>query len=101
MTINPRQVLKRLQEYKCDPESLLVQAETVYNMCLVEGILTEKVAGKDKIELLERLPAVAVQAINTKLAVVKWLVEQAEKEADISVSEPLTINVVYSEPKVK
>lgn len=84
--------LKKLKTYEATPEQLLAQAEEVYQLCLITGIETDKVAGKEFVTLIERTPGVAVQAINTKLAIVKFCEDQLEKQGNID-GTPLDINI--------
>jgi hypothetical protein len=91
-------ILQRLNEFNADPVSLLVEANEVYKATMQDGYINQKVAGRDMIELLERVPAVAVQAINLKLQVVKWLVEQADKEV-VATDDGYTLTIVCKEPK--
>ena len=86
------EALKKLKTFEATPTQLLAQAEEVYQLCLITGIETDKVAGKEFVTLLERTPAVAVQAINTKLAIVKFCEEQLEKHGNND-GNPLDINI--------
>jgi len=93
-------LLDKLGTFRSDIEDILNQAEAVYQACQVDGYLTQKVAGKDAIDLLERLPSVAIQAVTLKLAAIKWITEQAALEDSIETDDDATtIKVVFSEVK--
>lgn len=88
--------LKALKKHSATPEDLLRQAEEVYQLCLIDGVETDKVAGKEFVTLLERTPGVAVQAINTKLAILKFCEEQMAKQDDESQTpQDITIRVAH------
>jgi len=93
-------LIDKLSSFKADIEDILRQAEEVYQACQVSGYMTQKVAGKEAIDLTERLPSVAIQAVTLKLAAIKWISEQAALEETLYVDDDATIiKVVYSEVK--
>lgn len=88
-------ILKRLREYNSDIESTLVQIEDIRRMS-VEGFDTE-VPGKEGAMLVtQKTPAVGVQALQLRMNVIKFLVEQAG-EAEEQQGLTLSINVVALE----
>lgn len=87
-----RTALKKLKTLKADPVELLRQAEEVYQLSMIEGIITDKVAGKETVTLVERVPGVAVQALNTKLAILKYIQERVDAD-EVMDTQPLEVNI--------
>ena len=84
--------LKALKKHNAQPEDLIRQAEEVYQIALLDGVQTDKVAGRESVTLTERQPAVAVQALQAKLAVVKFCEEMLMKQGEVDVA-PMDINI--------
>jgi hypothetical protein len=76
-----RGLINRIGEYKADYSDILQQLEDIRRVCL-EGINTQKVCVSSEtgvVDVLEILPAVAVQAAMGKLAVLKELAKLADQ----------------------
>jgi hypothetical protein len=84
-----KRLIESVAEYKADLPDILAQLEEIRQLCL-EGIPQEKLSVKDGVlELIERYPQVALQAVMGKLAVYKEISRLSEMETvdpEISVS---------------
>lgn len=90
--VDIKRLLSNLKQHKADPEMLLAQAEEAYVMA-TQGYECE-LPGKYGVQaVITRNPAVAVQAVQQKLAIVKYLVEYVGNEEEEKQDLSLTIQV--------
>lgn len=90
--VDVKRLLSTLKQHKADPETLLGQAEQAYLMA-TEGYESEVPGKFGPQSVLTRNPAIAVQAVQQKLAIVKYLVEYVGEEEQQVKEMALTINL--------
>lgn len=93
MTFNYRQLLSQVTEYNADPLTLLSQAEEIRKVALSDGAISEKVhmaMESGVVEVLERTPQTALQAVKCKFEIVQWL----QKRADLETTEDTTCQLI-------
>ncbi len=94
--------IKQLEEYNADPLQLLAKAEVAYKMA-IEGVVEETVspATGEVISLTKQQPSVAVQALQFQQSVVKYIIEQVEKDEADGTGEERQLVINLSELKAK
>lgn len=83
MSFNYRQLLSQVTEYNADPLTLLSQAEEIRKVALLDGAISEKVHMRmdtGTVEVLERTPQTALQAVKCKFEILTWLQARADLE---------------------
>lgn len=94
-----QQLLDRVSEYRADFDDILTQLEELRQECM-NGIQQEKVAAKLDVpmEVVEKYPQVALQAILGKHTVLSTLIKLASTNAGEQVAD-LTIKIVRAVPE--
>lgn len=93
MAFNYKKLLEQVTEYHADPLTLLSQAEEVRRIALEVGAISEKVHMRmpdGTVEVLERTPQTALQAVKCKFEVLQWL----QSRADLEVTEDTTCQLI-------
>lgn len=79
MGYNYKAMLQRVTEFGGDPLQLMEKAEAIRVAALQDGVVSDKVSVKDGVlEVNERNPATALQAVRLMFDITKWVVLQAE-----------------------
>src|SRR5574338_147424 len=93
MAFNYKQLLSQVTEYHADPLTLLSQAEEIRKVALEEGAISEKVHMRMEggtVEVLERTPQTALQAVKCKFEILTWL----QARADLETTEDTTCQLI-------
>ena len=92
MGFNYKAMLSRVTEFGGDPLQLMEKAEAIRVAALCDGVASDKVSVKDGImEVVERNPATALQAVRLMFDITKWLTMQAEANSEESTECRLVI----------
>lgn len=85
-----KRLIESIAEYKADLPDILSQLEEIRQLC-IDGVYQEKVSVKDGVlEVRERYPQVALQAVMGKLAVYKEISRLSELE---SLDPEITVDI--------